>query len=95
MRDNGLSQLPVMDEGRYVGLVDERSMMQALRNGAGLNDPVGIAMRVDCPTLDSTASQAELEAALEKEPTAVIMHDGNFAGLVTRSDWLVWRRQQG
>lgn len=95
MRDNGLSQLPVMDEGRYVGLVDERSMMQALRNGAGLNDPVGIAMRVDCPTLDSTASQAELEAALEKEPTVVVMHDGGFAGLVTRSDWLVWRRQQG
>jgi cystathionine beta-synthase len=95
MRDNGLSQLPVMDEGTYAGLVDERSMMQALQAGAALDAPVREAMRTDCPVLDSSESQAALEAALKGEPTVVVMHEGGFAGLVTRSDWLVWRRKQG
>ena len=95
MRDNGLSQLPVLDEGRYAGLVDERSMMQALKRGAALDAPVRDAMRTDVPVLKSSDAQAALERALENEPTVVVMHDGEFAGLVTRSDWLVWRRKQG
>ncbi len=95
MRDNGLSQLPVLDEGRYAGLVDEGSMMRALKAGAALDAPVRVAMRTDCPTLDASASQDELEAALDREPTAVVMRDDEFCGLVTRSDWLVWRRKQG
>lgn len=95
MRENGLSQLPVLEDGNFAGLIDERSIMYALRGGADLSAPVADGMRASNPVIDSQASPKQLAKLLDDEFAVVVMHDGEFYGLVTRGDWLAMHANGG
>ncbi len=87
MRSADLAQLPVIDQGRLAGIIDESDLLLAVTHAAqGFSSLVGKTMTAQLQTLAPDASMAQLRAILERGLTAVIASEGRFHGLITRFD---------
>ncbi len=95
MRLYDISQLPVLDNGRLVGLIDEWDILTQVRADAerfGL--PVDAAMTRDVITLPKEADEATLLRTFGQGHVAVVMDGEQFLGLITRADVLnTWRNR--
>ena len=95
LRNAGISQLPVMDEGELVGVVDEDAIIQyVFGNPELMNAPVRDAMQTSFIQLEKTATTNNLVAMLHVQPFAAVLDDGEFLGLITRADVLNHLRKQ-
>jgi cystathionine beta-synthase len=95
LRNAGFSQLPVMSEGKLVGVVTEDAIIQFVYGHPDLmTAPVEDAMESAFIKLDRTESLNNLVAMLRVQPYAAIMDDEDFLGLITRSDVLNYLRRQ-
>jgi len=89
MRSADVSQLPVLENGRIVGIVDESDvLLHALDDPARFDATVEIAMTQALETLRPDAGLAALRAVLDRGLVAIIADDERFHGLVTRFDLL-------
>jgi cystathionine beta-synthase len=95
LRNAGFSQLPVMDEGKLVGVVTEDRLIQFVYGHPELlAAPVQDAMESAFIKLDRSESVNNLVAMLRVQPYAAIMDGDDFLGLITRSDVLNYLRRQ-
>ena len=95
LRNAGFSQLPVMDEGRLVGIVTEDAIIQFVYGRPELmTAPVEDAMESAFIKLDKVASVNNLVAMLRVQPYVAILDGEEFLGLITRSDVLNYLRRQ-
>ena len=95
LRNAGFSQLPVMDEGKLVGIVTEDTIIQHVFGKPELmNSIVADSMQTAFIKLDKTTSVNNLVAMLSAQPYAAILDDDEFLGLITRSDVLNYLRRQ-
>jgi len=95
LRNAGFSQLPVMDEGRLVGVVTEDTLIRFVYGKPELlGAPVADAMESAFIKLDKGESINNLVAMLRVQPYAAIMDGDEFLGLITRSDVLNYLRRQ-
>jgi cystathionine beta-synthase len=95
LRNAGFSQLPVMDEGRLVGIVTEDTIIQHVFGKPELmNAPVADAMESAFIQLDTRTSINNLVSMLSVKPYAAILDGEEFVGLITRSDVLNYLRRQ-
>ncbi len=95
LRNAGFSQLPVMDEGKLVGVVTEDAIIQFVYGKPELmSGPVMDAMESAFIKLDKSDSVNNLVAMLRVQPYAAIMDGEEFIGLITRSDVLNFLRRQ-
>jgi cystathionine beta-synthase len=89
MNTYGLSQLPVLEDGKSVGSLREgRLMARLLGNPDLLQSPVSDVMEKGFPVLDD---DLELEAAvkyLKNSPAVLVGEYGRIVGIVTRYDVL-------
>ena len=95
MRLYDISQLPVLEDGRVVGIVDEWDLIRHVQGDRQrFSLPVSEAMSRHVETLDKRAPESELQAILDRGLVAVIADNARFLGLVTRSDVLTaWRNR--
>jgi cystathionine beta-synthase len=86
----GVSQIPVIEEGRSVGgLVEGTLMTKALAQPALLDRPVREVMEPPFPEIDASYSTDRLAAMLTREsPAALVRKDGELIGIVSRYDVL-------
>ncbi len=96
MRAADVSQLPVIDGERVVGLVGESDMLGALL-AAGSGDrafamPVKDVMVTRLETISADAPIADLVPLFRKEYVAIVMDEGRFLGLATRMDLINYFR---
>jgi len=95
LRNAGFSQLPVMDEGKLVGVVTEDAIIQFVFGKPELmNSPVKDAMQTAFIKLEKDTSINNLVAMLSVQPYAAVMDGDEFIGLITRSDVLNHLRKQ-
>jgi cystathionine beta-synthase len=95
LRNAGFSQLPVMDNGRLVGIVTEDTIIQFVFGKPDLmNAPVKDAMQTAIIQLDVKTSINNLVAMLHVQPFAAVLEGDEFLGLITRSDVLNHLRKQ-
>lgn len=95
LRNAGFSQLPVMDEGKLVGIVTEETIMQHVYGRPELmNEAVAEAMQTAFIKLDKDTSVNNLVSMLQVQPYAAIMDGDEFLGLITRADVLNYMRRQ-
>lgn len=95
LRNAGISQLPVMEEGVLVGIVDEDAIIRhVFEDPALMNAPVRDAMITAFVKLDAGTSINNLVAMLHGQPYAAVMAGDEFLGLITRSDVLNHLRKQ-
>ena len=89
MRSADLAQLPVIDNGRLAGIIDESDLLlHVTGNGGGFGGPVAGTMTAQLQTLRPAASMQQLRDILDRGLTAVIADDTQFYGLITRFDLL-------
>ncbi|AMO47322.1 Cysteine synthase [Enterobacter sp. FY-07] len=95
MRLYDISQLPVLEKGHVVGIVDEWDLISHVRgDSARFSLPVKEAMTRNVEILDKHAPESALYAIFDRGLVAVIADNGRFVGLVTRSDVLTtWRNR--
>ncbi|WP_457325239.1 pyridoxal-phosphate dependent enzyme [Roseateles sp. P5_E11] len=95
MRQADVSQLPVLDGDRLVGLLDESDLLARLHaDAAAFGALVQSAMNTDVITLAPSASLTELNEQLRRGLVAVIADDAGFHGLVTRFDLINHLRKE-
>jgi cystathionine beta-synthase len=89
MRLADVSQLPVLHDGKLVGVVDESDLLLNVQaDAAHFRDSVATAMSDAPQTLAPGASLKELRAVLDRGLTAIIADANGFHGLITRFDLL-------
>ncbi|HEY4066819.1 MAG TPA: cystathionine beta-synthase [Burkholderiaceae bacterium] len=89
MRLADVSQLPVLDGERLVGLIDESDLLFGVHADAErFRLPVASAMTDAPQTISPGASLAELEAVLGRGHIAIVADAQGFHGLITRYDLL-------
>jgi cystathionine beta-synthase len=86
----GVSQLPVIEDGRSVGsLVENTLMTRALEQPALLDRPVREVMEAAFPAVEATSAVERVAQTLSREsPAALVQKDGKIVGIVTRYDIL-------
>ncbi len=90
-----VSQVPVMREGRIVGIVDEEDiLLEVFDNPEHFNEPVSKAMESGLVTVAVDATIAQLLEIFKRGMVAIVVKDGEFLGLVTRIDLLNWLRRR-
>lgn len=95
MQAGDVSQLPVMDGARIVGMLDESDvLLHVYGDEARFADPVSAAM---VARLDKVAVHAPVEALLpvfDRGHVAIVMEGEQFLGLITRIDLLEYLRRR-
>ena len=89
MRASDLAQLPVIDGGHLVGILDESDLLLHVSSDAAhFASLVGATMTTQIETLDPSSGLPALRATLDRGLTAVVADDTAFYGLITRFDLL-------
>ncbi|HSC48499.1 MAG TPA: pyridoxal-phosphate dependent enzyme [Gammaproteobacteria bacterium] len=89
MRNNGISQLPVMNGKDFLGAVTEIDIIQTVqKDPRGFTQEVRTALDPDFPRLQVSQTPQALFSLLETETAVAVMDGDSFLGLVTRSDLL-------
>jgi len=87
MNSYGLSQLPVLEDGRSVGSLREgRLMSKVLNNGELVREPISQVMEKSFPVV---AEDLGLDAAtkyLKDSPAVLVEEYGRIVGIITRYD---------
>jgi cystathionine beta-synthase len=95
MRMYDISQLPVLDQGKIAGLLNETDILMAVQhNPSGFNLKVADAMTRNLKTIESSANINALEPIFKAGEVAIVMHENRFQGLITPIDLLQYLRKK-
>jgi cystathionine beta-synthase len=87
MNSHGLSQVPVLDDGKPVGSIrDNRVMGQLLDNRELLQAPVTQVMDGPFPVVNENVDVAHAKQYLKASPAVLVEEYGRIVGIVTRHD---------
>jgi cystathionine beta-synthase len=89
MRVADVSQLPVLENGALVGVIDESDLLfKTHHEPAEFRSPVRSAMTTELLTLEPGAGLEELQRVLDRGLVAIVADERGFHGLITRFDLL-------
>jgi cystathionine beta-synthase len=87
MRSADVSQLPVLDGGRLIGLLDESDLLAAVEDGRQrFAAPVSSAMVCKLNTLQALEPLDALLPIFERDEVAIVLDGREFLGVITRVD---------
>jgi cystathionine beta-synthase len=88
MRANDVSQLPVIDGSRIVGLLDEQDLLMAVHECPDcFRDTVDKHMTAKLDVLPASADTAALLPLFKADKVAIVEdEDGRFLGMITKVD---------
>jgi cystathionine beta-synthase len=90
-----VSQLPVMRDGRIAGIVDEEDvLLEVFEHPERFNEPVSRVMASHLVTVPPDAPLPQLMEVFKRGMVAIVVHHGEFLGLITRIDLLNWLRRR-
>ena len=95
MKMYDVSQLPVMDGDRIVGIVDESDvLLHVYGDEKRFLDPISTAMVSKLDVLPVTAPMESLLPVFDRGHVAIVMDGNKFLGLITRIDLLNFLRRR-
>jgi cystathionine beta-synthase len=84
-----ISQLPVLDGTRVVGIIDESDLLLAVYGRPErFREPVSSAMNARLEVIEASQPLADLLPIFGKDHVALVVDHGEFLGLITRIDLL-------
>ena len=86
MKKSQISQLPVIDNHKLVGLVSESIILEALLNSKAAQ--VKEVMQEAPPIVSKTTSIQVVSNLLKHYPMVLVSEEGKLVGLITKSDLL-------
>ena len=95
MRIADVSQVPVLENGKLVGILDESDVLVRVQDGGGsFSEPVRTAMTDRLETLEASDSLDAVRKILDSGKVAMVMNGAEFVGLITRIDLLNYLRRK-
>jgi cystathionine beta-synthase len=95
MRIADVSQVPVLENGELVGILDESDALVRVQNGGGsFGEPVRTAMTDRLETLQPYDSLDAVRKILDSGKVTIVMNGSEFVGLITRIDLLNYLRRK-
>ena len=95
MRIADVSQVPVLEHGELVGLLDESDLLVRVQDGVGsFREPVCTAMTDRLETLQISAPLDAVRKILDSGKVTIVMEGAEFVGLITRVDLLNYLRRK-
>jgi cystathionine beta-synthase len=95
MRMADISQVPVLENGKPVGILDESDVLIAVQgNEQRFRESVSSAMTTRLRTLPPDASIESVYQILGEGLVAMVMDGADFVGLITRTDLLNFMRRR-
>ncbi len=95
MRIADVSQVPVLDQGKLVGLLDESDLLVRFQDGGGsFRELVSNAMTDRLETLQAGAPLDAVREILDSGKVTIVMDGTQFVGLITRIDLLNYLRRK-
>lgn len=92
MKQNGYSQLPVVDRGQPVGSISESTILGRINEGASLEalrkQAVRLSMQAGFPTVEPHTRKRTLVELLKDQDAVLVVKEGKLVGVVTRTDLL-------
>lgn len=91
MRGADVSQLPVIQDGRLVGIVDESDLIHVMNTDEitrqdRFKKPVGTVMTRDLDTVQVSEPLDALIPVFDRDRVAIVLDGETFVGLITRTD---------
>jgi cystathionine beta-synthase len=84
-----ISQIPVLENGQVVGLIDESDILLAVYgHEERFKEPVRSAMTSKLDTIDAKAPLSDLLPIFARDHVAIVKDGDTFLGLITRIDLL-------
>jgi cystathionine beta-synthase len=94
MKQAEISQVPVLEGRRIVGLVDESDLLIAAMGEGGFGQSVTDIMAWNLETVSPDTSPRDLLPIFARGLVAIVVDGDQFLGLVTRIDLLNWLRRK-
>jgi cystathionine beta-synthase len=89
MNENGVTQIPILEDDRSVGSLRESHMLaKLLADRDLLSAPVSEVMDESFPVVDVDTSLAKIKRRLQKSPAVLVEDFKRITGIITRSDVL-------
>lgn len=87
MRSSDISQVPVLEDGRLIGVVDEEDLLITVsKDKAFFSSPVEDFMVHNLEILQHNSDESELLSVLSKGKVAIVYKDQTFIGFITKVD---------
>lgn len=86
MKKFGISQMPVIEEHKAIGLISESTLLDALMSNKGKK--VEDIMEEAPPIVSKTASIKVISSLLHHYPMVLVSDSGKLIGLITKADLL-------
>ena len=87
MKTHSISQLPVVDaNGKLHGIIGESDLLDYLLSGGAMNHTIADLHAHEVATVDTETPLDELTPIFGRSQAAVVVHDGQVAGIVTKID---------
>jgi cystathionine beta-synthase len=83
-----------MEQGHCVGVLDESDLLLAIHRDKSFHQPVRTAMTTRLETVAPGCTLEHLYRVLDRGLVALVVDDGQFIGLITRTDLLAYLRRQ-
>ncbi|MFL2692311.1 MAG: pyridoxal-phosphate dependent enzyme [Gammaproteobacteria bacterium] len=95
MRASDISQIPVINEGELLGVLDEEDLLFCVsKDPAEFSSEVSMHMIDKLDILQSDASEEELLAILSEGKVAIIYEEQTFIGFITKVDLINYYRNK-
>jgi cystathionine beta-synthase len=95
MRASDISQIPVLSDGKLVGVLDEEDLLFTVSKEPGkFSENVSLHMIDRLDTLQFNASKDELLAILSEGKVAIVYKEETFIGFVTKVDLINFYRNK-
>jgi len=89
MRKHGISQVPIVEKDKLVGIVTEETILDASQKKKQLDKLTLRSMMAVCPPLvDPTAPRSVIITLLKHYPAVLVVSEGVLLGIITKSDIL-------
>ncbi|MBI4448614.1 CBS domain-containing protein [Candidatus Woesearchaeota archaeon] len=89
MRKHGISQVPVVDKDKLVGIISEEIILDASQKKKSFDKLTIRSVMASCPPLvDPTAPRAIVTTLLKHYPAVLVVEQGVLLGIITKTDIL-------
>lgn len=89
-----ISQIPVIDNGKINGIIDEYDILVAVERERSFNGSVKEFMSINLETLKPDESVEKLSGILKRGLTAIISDEKEFYGIITKIDFINYLRNK-
>tara|TARA_B100000686_G_scaffold35331_1_gene36876 strand:+ start:70 stop:1449 length:1380 start_codon:yes stop_codon:yes gene_type:complete len=87
MRASDISQLPVLEQNKLVGIVDEEDLLLNVYKDESLfSKPIDSIMVVDLETIEVNSDENSLYKILSQGKVAIVFDEDKFLGFITKVD---------